>query len=145
MLKDIFLSGAALAADIGVGRDDRAAAFAVNLVHHLPGRLRLRSAALKSDARMGEDIKERLAAIARIRSVTANPRTGSLLLDYDPAAIAPGRIAELLTEHGFTFSPTAEESDAEPCLFDRLAGAIKGWALDTLAEHLAFAIIGAIA
>jgi hypothetical protein len=145
MLKDIFLNGAALAADVGAGREDRAAAFAVNLVHHLPGRLRLRSAALKGNARAGEDIKGRLAAIAGLRSVTANPETGSLLLEYDPAVIAPSRIGELLAEHGLVFSPAAQEAGVKPPLFDQLASAVKGWALDALAEHLALALLGVIA
>ncbi len=132
MPKDIFLNGAA--------------AFEVSLAHHLPGRLRLRAAALKGNARSGETMKERLATIAGIRSVTVNPETGSLLLEYDPAAIAPDRIVALLASLGFVFSTAeAAEAGAEPRLLDRLMGAIKGWAFDALAEHLAFAIIGAIA
>jgi hypothetical protein len=141
MLKHLFLNGAAVADD---GRDDRAAAFEVSLVHHLPGRLRLRSAALKGNARAGENARELLAEIAGLRSVTANPQTGSLLLDYDPAVIAPDRIAELLASRGFVLSPTTEEA-ATPRLLGQLARAVKGWALDALAEHLVFAIIGAVA
>lgn len=140
MLKDIFSNGA-----VGAGRDDHAAAFTASFVHHLPGRLRLRSAALKDNTRAGEEAKGRLVDIAGIRSVMANPKTGSLLLEYDPAVIVPGRIAELLASRGFVFSTVAEESGAAPRLFAQLAGAIKGWACDALAEHLAFAIIGAIA
>jgi copper chaperone CopZ len=131
MLKDIFHNGAA--------------AFEVGLVHHVPGRLRLRSAALKGDARAGEEIKERLAAIAGIRSLTVNPKTGSLLLEYDPAVIAPERIVGLLASRGFTFSTAATESEAAPRLVDQIVSAIKGWAFDALAEHLALAIIGAVA
>jgi hypothetical protein len=131
MLKDIFHNGAA--------------AFEVSLVHHVPGRLRLRSAALKGDARAGEGIQERLAVIAGVHSVTVNPKTGSLLLQYNPAAIAPGRIADLLAAHGVAVSTTATKSEAEPRLFAQLAGAIKGWACDALVEHLALALIGAIA
>jgi hypothetical protein len=52
----------------------------------------------------------------------------------------------LLALRGFAFSTAeAAETGAEPRLLDRLMGAIKGWAFDMLAEHLAFAIIGAIA
>jgi copper chaperone CopZ len=145
MLKDIFLNGAALAADVGAGRADRAAAFAVSLVHHLPGRLRLRSTALKGNARVGEDVIARLADIAGIRSVRANPETGSLLVEYDPAVIAPDRIAELFAARGFSFAMPAEEPAAETSLLDRLASAIKGWMLDALAEHLVLAIIGVVA
>lgn len=57
----------------------------------LPGRLRLRHRALRNSAQL--DILH--AAVARWRgviTVTANPRTGSLLIQYDPARLAPARI-----------------------------------------------------
>jgi hypothetical protein len=131
MLKDAFWNGAA--------------AFEASLVHHLPGRLRLRSAALKGNAQVCQDVGERLAASAGVRTVTANAQTGSLLLEYDPAVIAPDRIAELLAPHGLVLSPAAAKAQAKPRLLDGLASAIKGWAVDALTEQFALALIGAIA
>ncbi len=57
----------------------------------LPGRLRLRHRALRNSAQL--DILH--AAVARWRgviTVTANPRAGSLLIQYGPARLAPARI-----------------------------------------------------
>jgi hypothetical protein len=99
---------------------------------------------LKGDACACQNVKERLSESAGIRAVTANAETGSLLVEYDPALLAPDRIAELLAEHGLVLSPAGQEAAAKPGLLDGLASALKGWAVDALTEHLALALIGAL-
>ena len=60
----------------------------VSVVHHVPGRMRLRSTALKGDLFAIADLRSRFAEITGVTSVTANSCTGSLLLKYAPAIVA---------------------------------------------------------
>jgi hypothetical protein len=67
------------------------------LVHQLPGRLRLRVDSRRGDAAFFAGVAKRVAEIAGVRAIRANPRTGSLLIEYDGTAEALARSAR---EHG---------------------------------------------
>jgi hypothetical protein len=120
-----------------VGAGDCPSALHVYLVHHLPGRLRLRSALLKGNARASEETQRHLAEIGGIRSASANPLTGSVLLEYDPEVIPPAKLIDLLAIHGYVPEASAPETEAGT-----------GWAvkltINALAEHLALAVISAL-
>jgi hypothetical protein len=62
--------------------------------HRLPGRLRLRLASRRGDAAFLASIAERLARLPGVRSLRANPRTGSILIEHDGAAEALGELAK---------------------------------------------------
>ena len=87
MIENIELRGAAVAQNVAEA-EDRAEALQINLLHHIPGRLRFRSAALKGNACACEMARSRLNRIRGVTSVAANPITGSLLVEYDPATLA---------------------------------------------------------
>lgn len=53
----------------------------------MDGRLRLRHPVLKG-AGQAEEVRELLSALPGMLRVTTNPRTGSLLIEYDPARIS---------------------------------------------------------
>jgi hypothetical protein len=143
MINNIELKGAAVAAPNVLEVAAPRPALKVDLMHHLPGRLRLRSPALKGNSLASEEARANLAAINGVTSAAANPTTGSLLLQYDPATVAPERIIHVLAAHGFV---TAEQSTArEGSWTNRLATAAEGWILDALAERLVLAMIGALA
>jgi cation transport ATPase len=55
----------------------------VRLAHASPGRIRLKVNDIKNDPQRAQDIEDRLRTVSGIRSVHANPLTGSLLLTYD--------------------------------------------------------------
>ena len=63
------------------------------LVHQLPGRLRLRVDSRRGDSAFFADMAKRVAGMAGVRAVRANPRTGSLLIEHDGAADALVRSA----------------------------------------------------
>jgi Heavy metal associated domain 2 len=112
-----------------------------SVVHHVPGRMRLRSPALKGDVFAIADLRSGFAEIAGITAVTANACTGSVLLEYDPAIVSPDELVEAPVIRGLT-RPAAVAADGTDSRWaDHLASAVKGWATNALAEQLAFSLI----
>ncbi len=56
------------------------------VVHHVRGRVRLKISHAKGDAEFLERIKQSLSPMPGVRRVDVNPQTGSVLIEYDPAA-----------------------------------------------------------
>jgi hypothetical protein len=73
----------------------------MNYIHHIPGRMRIRCAALKGDAAAAAAARAMLATQPGVESVEANTVTGSVLIRYNTAADADQLVA-LLREHGYT-------------------------------------------
>jgi copper chaperone CopZ len=71
-------------------------------VHHVPGRLRVRSSSLKRDTRRVVEIKRHLLTIPGIASVDANPVTGSLTICFDEGATTPASLLAALSAQGFS-------------------------------------------
>lgn len=109
------------------------------ILHHVPGRLRVRVGALKGD-RPGLDA---LAAAMRARhGVTGaepNPVTGSLLLIYDPASSSAVLLLLALAEMGYD----GARSPA-PAGLDRLGTAAVEFAIDRLVERSALALVAVL-
>jgi hypothetical protein len=55
-----------------------------DIVHHIPGRLRVKLPSLRGDAASLEQVREILLPVDGIWDVTVNPLTGSVLIIYDP-------------------------------------------------------------
>jgi Heavy metal associated domain 2 len=144
MIENIELKGAAVAQNVA-GVEDRAPALQINLVHHVPGRLRFRSAALRGDARTREVAHARLSRIKGVTSVAANPITGSLLVEYDPATLAPASVIEALANQGYAAPAEKQSPEPDGGWADRLANAVGAWILDALVERLVLVMIGALA
>jgi hypothetical protein len=53
------------------------------IVHHVPGRIRLRLPRAKGKSALLEQIKEALSPRPGVRSVAVNPTTGSVIINYD--------------------------------------------------------------
>jgi hypothetical protein len=64
MISNTDMKGAAVRAPIVAAAGDRPAAFEFAPAHHVPGRLRLRSGALKGDAAASEQAQHQLAQFA---------------------------------------------------------------------------------
>ena len=116
---------------------------ALAVVHHLPGRLRLRSAALKGDVRGIECCRIQLGRINGVISAEPNPDTGSFLLKYDPAVIPANKIAEVLAACGITVSRPPEAIDRQPRSSDAILSLLEGLVLEVLADRIMLAIVGA--
>ena len=130
---------------IVAGAEARTVALEFDLAHHLPGRLRLRSAVLKGNALASEEARRHLAQIDGVTSARANPLTGSVLLEYDPNVIAPTNVSDVLAAHGYALRATEAETEAGAGWADRLASMVKDRVINALAERLALAMISALA
>lgn len=64
---------------------------------YFPGRIRLRAAILK-DAAIVEALLKALEGNSAIKSTQWNPKTGSLLVEYDSNVIKPEKLAFLIPE-----------------------------------------------
>jgi copper chaperone CopZ len=145
MISNTDLKGAAVPAPIVAGAGDRSTALEFDLAHHLPGRLRLRSAVLKGNAFAIEEARRHLAQIDGVTSVKANPSTGSVLLEYDPNVISPSKVSDVLATHGYALGASEAETEAGAGWADKLASGARDWMINALAERLALAMISALA
>jgi len=88
--------------------------FEFDIAHHVPGRLRLRSAALKGKVRASEQMRRHLAQIDGVTSASANPATGSVLLEYDLNVIWPSNVSDVLAMHGCAVGSLRRKLTPEP-------------------------------
>jgi Heavy metal associated domain 2 len=84
---------------------DTAPTEVLELIHHHPGRLRVRAAALRDDGERFERLSRALDETAGILAVTHNPRTGSVLVEYEPGLVEPDAIALRMAEAAELISP----------------------------------------
>lgn len=84
---------------------------ALRLVHHHPGRLRLRAQAFEGAAPAFARVRERLESIAGITRLDHNARTGSLLVSYAPATIEPDAIIDEVAHAADLDRPRDEPRD----------------------------------
>jgi hypothetical protein len=73
---------------------DSEGASALQLVHHHPGRLRVRSEAFQDDDTLAARVRDALVADRAVLRVGHDAATGSLLIEYEPGWITPDEILE---------------------------------------------------
>ena len=117
--------------------------FELAVVHHLPGRLRLRSAALKGDGQSIERCRIQLGRINGVVSAEPNPDTGSFLLKYDPAVIPANQIVEALAACGIIVLQSSHDIDRLPSSSDAILPLLERLVLEVLADRIMLAIVGA--
>ncbi|MGH7328328.1 MAG: HMA2 domain-containing protein, partial [Polyangiaceae bacterium] len=69
----------------------------LELVHHHPGRVRLRAISLVGETDVAERIRHALEGQQGIRRCVHNTRTGSLLIEYEPALADAESIIQAVT------------------------------------------------
>ena len=69
-------------------------------IHHTPGRLRVKIAAVRGNPALGNRIKQLLADTWGIAGVCVRPTTGSIIIRYDSQILDANRILNFLAEHG---------------------------------------------
>jgi len=91
--------------------------------HVLEGRLRIKVAGVKGSPDGAARVEARLGSIDGVFAVAANPMTGSVLVEYDPATVQQGGIIGALRALG-CLPPAAGDEPPQPKLLVRLAGAV---------------------
>ena len=80
--------------------------------HCVPGRMRVKIPALKSQPDHGEEVKSSLEGIDGVSAVTFNPLTGSVVVLFDQDRIGPEKISGHLKDGGL-FDPSLVISSDE--------------------------------
>ena len=143
MISNTDFKGAAVSAANVVRGAPCVSAPEIEIVHRLPGRLRIRAGWLKGNAGAGQDAKRRLAEVTGVKAVTANASTGSLLVEYDAATVSPGKIIDALGASGCSV-PAPEPAESSRGWVSELANSIGHWLVQATAERLVLAVIGAM-
>lgn len=84
------------------------------VLHCLPGRLRLQSATLKRRPDRMETAVDYLLRLAGVRTVRGNTTTGTLTIGFDQKLIRPGQILGALSRRGFAGPVIRLAADSEP-------------------------------
>ncbi len=120
----------------------------VHYLHHVPGRLRVRSAAIKRDESMAGRVCETLSALQGVNSVEVSTVTGSIKITYDMRLICHDGLLDHLRGHNIV-TPEGGVPQAQTDVISetgriatRLVG---GFVLEKIIERSALALIGAIA
>jgi hypothetical protein len=70
----------------------------LELVHHHPGRLRVRAEAFRQKPEVVDKVREAIEALPGVTRLTHSERTGSLLVEYDPGFTEPDQIVAQIAE-----------------------------------------------
>ena len=74
-------------------------------IHHVSGRLRIKSPVVKCDKAAATEIVRLLQSQVGIKSVEASVSTGSCLIHYDPVMTSQDNLVSLLSREGY-FNPS---------------------------------------
>jgi copper chaperone CopZ len=118
-------------------------------IHHVPGRLRIRTPKLKRDELRAKAAEQLLLTIPGIHSTRANTVTGSVTLTYQREAVNPKTILDLLERHGYYNPETVQHADGQwhdmaARTGDKLGKALFGMVVEKAIERSAGALIGAL-
>lgn len=80
-------------------------------IHNVPGRLRLKTPAVKKNKDAADEIKKILSTMNGIATVDINLTTGSILINYNPKAIQNKDIISALQRKGYFDSSKAITND----------------------------------
>jgi hypothetical protein len=122
-------------------------------IHHVPGRLRVRSAQIKGNPHRAAAVQRTLLQTAGLLSAEVSTTTGSVVIHYDPHRVDSDTLLGALKDAGCA-APDANlnastgrmESTAANELYPwgLIGKAVAGVVLEKLVEHSATALIGAI-
>jgi len=117
-------------------------------VHHIPGRLRVKSPRLKGNAGEGAAIKASLMALEGVEAAETNTVTGSVTVSYDPERCDADKITAYLQATGHLRQAVApmiaEPPSGAAMSIDPLAHMIMTAVLKKLIERSATAMVAAI-
>ncbi len=115
-------------------------------VHHIPGRLRVRSAAVKKNEAKAGAVKALLADAPGVRSSEVNTLTGSIVVHYDPALTSGPAITAMLRERGYFLHPVMPPSmpRVNSDFGSQFAKKLATYALETALERSVVGLVGAL-
>jgi Heavy metal associated domain 2 len=124
-------------------------------VHHVPGRLRVRSRCLKGDRVAGLAVCAALRLIEGVTEAVTNPATGSVTVRYEHRRMAVGTIWQVLHREGVVASPyptivegkqpgTVGTGGDGPTALEKLADTLLGVVVEKIVERSTLALFAAL-
>jgi hypothetical protein len=124
-------------------------------VHHVPGRLRVRSRQLKGDPQAAQALCVGLRSIAGVSEAVGNASTGSVTVKYDRRHWTIDMVWKTLHREGIVASAVPAIAEIEKCRFEgaasngptatgKLVEAVVSVLVDKLMERSALALIAAL-
>ena len=89
-------------------------------VHHVPGRLRLRGPRLEGNAERFDRLRVTLSAAPGVHSVEMRPRTGSVVVHYDPERADPEALVSLAADQAQPLGDASVRRDPSQALGEAL-------------------------
>ncbi|MBF0179017.1 MAG: heavy-metal-associated domain-containing protein [Magnetococcales bacterium] len=83
-------------------------------IHHVPGRLRIRSPHIRDHAALEATITTALAGLPGILAWRVNPLAGSIVVQYEPQAVTMDALLEACRTHGLLGAPPAGRKHNPP-------------------------------
>ena len=80
-------------------------------LHHVPGRLRVKTPHVKKNRFIVEEIKQLLNALPGIEFYEINTVTGSIIINYNPQDVSEDKIVTVLEDSGYFDSSNAMSND----------------------------------
>ena len=80
-------------------------------LHHVPGRIRIKTPYVEGKSANAIELEKRLRAIAGVRLVSANALTGSILVYYDETTTNAGPIVDMVSKETNIDLSTAAHPD----------------------------------
>jgi hypothetical protein len=111
-------------------------------VHFVPGRLRLKTTALKSQRRAAE-AEANVAAIPMVTAAAANPLTGSLTINFDRQRLSIGELWEKLRTLGYVSENRPKPAVNNPEV-DRFGRVVAAALIEAVVQHSAQALVRAL-
>jgi copper chaperone CopZ len=120
-------------------------------IHHVPGRMRIKSPFIKRNEAGAKAVLRLLQAMDGIVSAEANPVTGSVIINYDKNGLDPAVVLTALRAHGYIDAAGTVASDGSSAVHraaskvgEALGKAVFGALVDKAIERSAMALVGAL-
>jgi len=116
-------------------------------VHYTPGRLRVRIPCLRKNHRKVETVKA-LLDVHGTETINANTLTGSVVVTFDPDALTPQELLDLLKDNGFyredrTITLDTQLQKKSSRVARKVSRAMFGWAVGRVLEANGLSLIAA--
>lgn len=117
-------------------------------IHHVPGRLRVRSTAFRCQPGNARTVQQRLNTMDGVKEVKLNAAAGSLTIHYDPQRLTHKALLEVMQDVGCTQQAPSAHANLHPTLA-RKAGAafgkaLVGAAINKVFERSAFKLVSVL-
>ena len=118
-------------------------------VHHVPGRLRVRTPALKRNAQRAQDAEQYIKAIYGVTAAEANTVTGSIVIHYRRDILSADALLNALALRGYYHAETAQHADHQiqdmaTRAGDAVGKMVFGLVVEKALERSAMMLIGAL-